>query len=1709
MATTVLRTATFEQWRTATNQISTDLGTVASLTTTDKSSAVNAINELKSRTIYIGTTGIVTDRSSGNQALTGISSVTLPGSTSGTVQIIPVAAAGTTVLTAPATSGTIITTGDIGTVTNTMLAGSIANSKLANSTISGVSLGSNLNALTLGDGLDGTSYNGTAGITAAVGASIARRADTQYIGTTAVTLNRASANLPLTGIASVALPGSTSGTITLQPAAIAGTTTLTLPSGTGTILSDQSAINGSQLVAGSVANAKLSSSSLTVGSTSISLGSTSTTLAGLTSVTSIAFTGALTGNASTATTLQTSRNINGVAFNGSADITIAAATPNALTAGSGIQLNSGTTFDGSAAKTISVDSSVALRADTHYIGTTGVTLNRASANLALSGISSVTLPGSTSGTVQIVPSAVAGTGTILTLPATSGTVLTTASGIDGAQLNTTSVANAKLANSSVTLGTTNVALGATATTLAGLTSVTSTGFTGALTGNVTGNVSGNAGTVTNGVYTTDTGTVTNTMLAGSIANGKLANSSITLGTTAVALGATATTLTGLTSVTSTGFTGALTGNASTATTLQTSRNINGVAFNGSADITVTANTTNALTVGTGLALDSGTAFNGSAARTLTNTGVTSLAGTANRITVSGSTGAVTLNLPQDIATTSSPTFAGETLTGAIAQNVNIADASKSNVYTLTNSNANYTANPTRFAMDSAGNVIITGNLTVSGTTTLTATTYSPDWTTVSNKQYYGQIKDGTTTAIAATNIANGDAIWFRGSNGVTIAVGSNDVTYGDNVLISLSGVPNTSLANSTITIAGTSTALGGSIALDTITGLSATGIVKRTAANTLATATAGTDYVIPSGNITGSAGSVANALTIGTGLSGGSYNGSAGVTIANTGVLALTQGGGIAITGTNANLTVTHGATSSVTSLTSAANTFITAQTYDAYGHVTARTAAAVDFTVSANYAFANIVVGADSGYTWGTINATTTQAADNSSDTITIVPGTTAGVNGIDIQGSTDAINDALRISHSKTSSLSGTYGGNGIASITVDGMGHVTAVGTATYLTSSTGVASLAGTANQVIVSGSTGAVTLSLPQSIATTSNVTFNALTTNADVIVGGNLTVNGTTTTVNSTTLDVVDLNITVGKNAVTAAASDGAGLTVGNYAGNPTLLYVNASNRWVMNRGVEGSSFVRTGGTSSQFLKADGSVDSTSYQVAGSYATATQGTKADNVGAVNGIIKSNGSATFSAAVAGTDYVIPSGSITGSAGSVANALTIGTGLSGTSYNGSSAVTISIPTSGVAAGTYNNVTVNDRGIVTAGSNVSYLTAESDTLATVTARGATTTVAITTTGFIKSGGTSSQFLKADGSVDSNTYLTSVGNGAFGVSIGVAGATNTTVTWGTSSGFTANAASASTYDLKVGPALTGLAAQMTGAGSGFLKKTAADTYSLDTSTYLTSAVTSAAAGTGISVSAATGAVTITNTGVTSLNLGVITGGGSGFTSVGSLTGSVNMQFSNPLTASLTTPNALAVDLMTQSGLTAGTYNNVTVSSKGIVTAASNVSYLTSAVTSLTGTSNQVIASASTGSVTLSLPQSINTGASVQFGSLGIGTAASGVTGEIRATDNITAYYTSDERLKTNVTKIENALEKVSQIDGVIYDWNEVYKEKHGGVDGFFVREQNSGVIAQQVEKVFPNVVGERGDGYKAVRYELLVPLLIEAIKDLKAEVEALKAQK
>jgi len=143
-----------------------------------------------------------------------------------------------------------------------------------------------------------------------------------------------------------------------------------------------------------------------------------------------------------------------------------------------------------------------------------------------------------------------------------------------------------------------------------------------------------------------------------------------------------------------------------------------------------------------------------------------------------------------------------------------------------------------------------------------------------------------------------------------------------------------------------------------------------------------------------------------------------------------------------------------------------------------------------------------------------------------------------------------------------------------------------------------------------------------------------------------------------------------------------------------------------------------------------------------------------------------------------------------------------------------------------------------------------------------------------------------------------------------------------------------------------------------------------------------------------------------------------------------------------------------------------------------------------------------------------LGTAANVEFNdgkldSLGIGTAASGTTGQIRATDDITAFYSSDIALKEDITNIPDALESLKKLNGVLFNWKDKWIEHQGGEDGYFVRKKDVGVIAQEVEKVLPEAVAQRKDGIKAVKYDRLTCLLIEAVKKLNEKIETLTKEK
>jgi len=107
-------------------------------------------------------------------------------------------------------------------------------------------------------------------------------------------------------------------------------------------------------------------------------------------------------------------------------------------------------------------------------------------------------------------------------------------------------------------------------------------------------------------------------------------------------------------------------------------------------------------------------------------------------------------------------------------------------------------------------------------------------------------------------------------------------------------------------------------------------------------------------------------------------------------------------------------------------------------------------------------------------------------------------------------------------------------------------------------------------------------------------------------------------------------------------------------------------------------------------------------------------------------------------------------------------------------------------------------------------------------------------------------------------------------------------------------------------------------------------------------------------------------------------------------------------------------------------------------------------------------------------------------------------VTGTIKSSDDIIAFASSDRELKNNIQPIDNPLEKIKSISGNSFEWNEDKQDIYKGKD--------YGVIAQEIEKVLPELVVTRENGYKAVKYDKLVSLLIEGIKELSKEVEELK---
>jgi hypothetical protein len=398
----------------------------------------------------------------------------------------------------------------------------------------------------------------------------------------------------------------------------------------------------------------------------------------------------------------------------------------------------------------------------------------------------------------------------------------------------------------------------------------------------------------------------------------------------------------------------------------------------------------------------------------------------------------------------------------------------------------------------------------------------------------------------------------------------------------------------------------------------------------------------------------------------------------------------------------------------------------------------------------------------------------------------------------------------------------------------------------------------------------------------------------------------------------------------------------------------------------------------------------------------------------------------------------SGAISGQAGSVANALTLGTYLTGTSYNGGTAVTATVDAT--SANTASKVVARDASGDFAAGTI-----------TATLSGNATNVSGTVA--FANGGTGETTRQAAmdalaGATTSGQYLR--GNGSDVVMSAIQVADVPTLNQST----TGNATTATTANNLAGGS-AGTIPYQSAAGTTAMLAIGSSGQVLQSN--------GASAPSWVAATAAA-------------NNGTLTLAVSGTGLSGSQTFTANQAGNATFTVTSNATNAnTASTIVARDG--SGNF------SAGTITA------------SLTGN-----ASGSAATFT-------STSQNSQFNSIGVGTAASATAGEIRATNNITAYYSSDIKFKENVRNIPNAAATAAAIGGKLFDWRAEYIEEHGGEDGYFIVKADFGVIAQDVLAKFPVAVRTRPDGSLAVDYEKLSALALAANAEHEERIAKLEA--
>jgi len=330
-----------------------------------------------------------------------------------------------------------------------------------------------------------------------------------------------------------------------------------------------------------------------------------------------------------------------------------------------------------------------------------------------------------------------------------------------------------------------------------------------------------------------------------------------------------------------------------------------------------------------------------------------------------------------------------------------------------------------------------------------------------------------------------------------------------------------------------------------------------------------------------------------------------------------------------------------------------------------------------------------------------------------------------------------------------------------------------------------------------------------------------------------------------------------------------------------------------------------------------------------------------------------------------------------------------------------------------------------------------------------------------------------------------------------------NSASAWGAFQSASAYSASAATEFSASNAARVALSASVAASGfavsSSVASATATSITALSSSvkavtdTFATSASVASATATSIT-SLSSSVKAVTDTFATSASVASATA-----TSISTLSGSVK-----------TVTDAISTRVTTLEGKDISITLTGDVTGTGTITDLANVSFATTiaanSVALGTDTTGDYVASLVQGTgvtitnnsgegatPTISIGQAVATNSAVAFAS-------------VSATGDIVAFSGSDRRLKNNIVNISDALNKVKQLNGVTWEWNEDANE-------VTKTAPSTGLIAQEVQEVLPEVVKEREDGYLGIDYSKMVGLLVEAIKEqqtqiaeLKAEVEALK---